>query len=102
MSQAGCMRPLDARLKHDAFAGLADGGMRLVEANRDQCKGLRVDQMFLLPALQKDALQTGVPLEMSAKLASHTADEAKRYSANTSYELNDVTTLPLKLVSAGY
>ena len=43
-----------------------------------------------------------MPLEISAKLASHTADEAKRYAANTSYELSDVTATPLKLVGTGY
>lgn len=53
------MRRSDARSKSEAFAGLAQGGMHLVQTNRDYCNGLRVKQSFLLPALQKDALQTG-------------------------------------------
>jgi len=48
--------------------------------------------------LQKDATQLGL-LGLSAKLASHSEDEAKRYSANACYELSDETAMPLKLVS---
>jgi hypothetical protein len=32
-------------------------------------------------------------------LASHSIDEAKRYSSNTCYELRDDTAIPLRLVS---
>ena len=52
------------------------------------------------PTLQKDALQTGVPLELSARLAAHTTEEAKRYSGNSCYESSDVAAVPLKLVSS--
>ena len=48
--------------------------------------------------LQKCALQTAVPIEVSARLAQHTVDEAKRYAANSSYEMSDITAAPLKLV----
>ena len=50
-------------------------------------------------SLQKDLMQTGVPLELAAKLASHTVDETKRYAANTCYELSDSSAMPIKLVS---
>lgn len=49
--------------------------------------------------MQKDALQCGIPLPLSAKLAAHTVEEAKRYSANNTYELSDTTASALKLVS---
>jgi hypothetical protein len=48
--------------------------------------------------LQKDDTQLGL-LALSAMLASHSVDEAKRYSANACYELRDDTAAPLKLVS---
>jgi hypothetical protein len=47
--------------------------------------------------LQKDATQWGL-LVVSATLASHSVEEAKRYSANACYELGDESALPLKLV----
>lgn len=47
---------------------------------------------------QKCALQTAVPIEVSARLAQHTVEEAKRYAANSSYEMSDMTAGPLKLV----
>jgi hypothetical protein len=50
------------------------------------------------PSLQKDATQLGL-LVLSAMLASHSMDEAKRYSSNACYELRDDTAMPLKLVS---
>lgn len=51
-----------------------------------------------IPPLQKDASQLGL-LVLSAMPASHSVDEAKRYSANNCYELSDETAMPLKLVS---
>lgn len=51
-------------------------------------------------SLQKDLLQTGIPLELAAKLASHSADETKRYASNCCYELSDSSAMPLKLVSS--
>ena len=42
-------------------------------------------------------MQLGL-LALSAMLASHSVDEAKRYSANACYELRDDTATPLKLV----
>jgi hypothetical protein len=50
-------------------------------------------------ALQKCALQAGVPIEASARLAQHTVEEAKRYSTNCTYEMSDITAAALKLVS---
>ncbi|WIA38930.1 hypothetical protein OEZ86_005083 [Tetradesmus obliquus] len=44
----------------------------------------------------KDATQWGL-LVVSATLASHSVEEAKRYSANACYELGDESALPLKL-----
>lgn len=49
---------------------------------------------------QKCALQAGVPIEASARLAQHTVEEAKRYSTNCTYELCDTTAAALKLVSS--
>ena len=43
-------------------------------------------------------MQLGL-LVLSAMLASHSVDEAKRYSSNACYELRDDTATPLKLVS---
>lgn len=48
--------------------------------------------------LQKCALQTAVPIEVSARLAQHTVDEAKRYATNSTFEMADITAAPLKLV----
>lgn len=50
-------------------------------------------------SLQKDLLQTGMPMEVLARLASHTVEESKRYAANVCYELNDSNGAPIKLVS---
>lgn len=44
--------------------------------------------------LQKCGLQTAVPIKVSARLAQHTVEEAKRYAANSSYEMSDMTAAP--------
>jgi hypothetical protein len=49
--------------------------------------------------LQKCALQAGVPIEASVRLAHHTVDEAKRNATNSTYELSNITAAALKLVS---
>lgn len=54
--------------------------------------------MCCWPTLQKDALQTGIPLQLSGKLASHTVEEFQKYAANNTYEMHDVTGRPLVLV----
>lgn len=52
---------------------------------------------MLLPSLC--AVQTGVPIDASARLAKHSHEEAKRYSVNSTYELADTTAATLRLVS---
>ena len=63
---------------------------------------LKLSQMSgydLRHSLQKDILQTGIPLELAAKLASDTFDKTKRYAANNCCELSDSNAMPTKLVS---